>query len=943
MIIKSFFIVFSLILFACGPDPVQPAEDMGPDEDMSEDVIEDMPEDPTWQVVVEDWTAGLLAVSGTAPDDVWTVGARTQGKPTAFHFDGTHWTSLDIPYDVDLWWVHATANDVFFSGSDAAILRYHNGELTRLRPPGLARHTVFGVWGTHNNLYAVGGVGNRNGFVWHFDGTTWTSLPLPKETPLLPSGAMAGLFKVWGDGQGNVWFVGAAGLVLKREGNRPLVRIPVPTNEILFTVHGHGENVYAVGGSAKGVLLRLSPSVEDLSPNSKLLQGLHVSADGLHTSGAEGALWQHTNAWRDLSNGPGASVESYHALWQDPEGGLWAVGGNVLSPTLDRGVLSYRGPRHHNFTLVPPAPVETNDTCPADIVERGKHRSVARRWIEQNLAAIRLEVPQPGVHARNLYHLSVTMFDAWASFETSQNGLVNETLSANLEVTDRETVISHAAFRILSHRYGMGRRGPRHSSCFRAVMQDMGLNPDMNSLDGESAAALGNRIGQTVIEHFQNDGSLESQNYSDPTYAAPGPPLFVDEPGTRATDPTKWQPLNLARAVTQNGIALESGPVAYIGPHWGNVKPFSVARNMPGETYMEPRPFPAMGPEMRDWVADVIARTSLLATGSDTLDISPGSYGNQPLGSDESAGHAINPITGESYPAQIVPRRDFARVLAEYWADGPNSETPPGHWNTIAHKAIDHETFQNRLFGNVEADALTYDAHLYLLLNGALHDAAIVAWELKRLYETSRPITLIRWMGARGQSSDATLPSYHMHGLPLIPGHIELVTEDSSKPGERHEFLAPFVDQVVILSWPGAPGFSDEVTSEATWIRAVEWSPYQPETFVSPAFPGYISGHSTFSRAAAEVLAEITGSAFFPGGLGEFVAPRNQYLHFEQGPSQDIRLQWATYFDAANQSGQSRIFGGIHILPDDMDGRHFGASVGLSAVDWARSNLAIAK
>lgn len=939
MITKSFFVFLSLFVFACGSDPVSP-QDMGPDEDMSQDV-EDMPEDRTWQVVVDDWTAGLLAVSGTAPDDVWTVGARTHGKPAAFHYDGAQWSALDVPYDIDLWWVHATEEDVFFSGSDAAVLRYHNGELTRFHTPGLARHTVFGVWGTHDNLYAVGGIGNRNGFVWHFDGTDWSSLPMPKDTPLLPSGAMAGLFKVWGDGQGTVWFVGAAGLVLKREGDGPLVRIPVPTNEILFTVHGHSQDVFAVGGSGRGVLLRLSPTVEDLSPNSKLLQGLSVSENEVFASGAEGAIWHRDSAWKDLSSGPQTDVESYHAVWHDAEGGVWAVGGNVLSPSLDRGVLSYSGPRQHVFNLVPPAPEQSDDTCPADIVNRGKHRSVARRWIEQNLAAIRLEVPQPGVHARNLYHLSATMFDAWASFEPSQNGLVNESLNANLEITERDQVLSHAAFRLLSHRYGNGRKGARHTSCFRAVMRDLGLNPDMNSLEGENAAALGNRIGQAVIDHFQNDGALESQNYSDPSYVPPSPPLFVDEPGTRASDPTKWQPLNLARAVTQNGIALESGPTAYIGPHWGNVTPFSVARNMPDEPYMDPRPFPAMGPEMRDWVTDAIARTSLLATSEDTLDISPGSYGNQPLGSDESPGHTVNPFTGEPYPAQIVPRRDFARVLAEYWADGPNSETPPGHWNTIAHTAVDHAEFENRLFGLHDVDALTYDVHLYLVLNGALHDAAIVAWELKRLYETSRPITLIRWMGARGQSSDANLPSYHVNGLPLVPGHIELVTEESSKPGERHEFLAPFVGQVVIRSWPGAPGFSDKVTSQAAWIRAVEWSPYQPETFVSPAFPGYVSGHSTFSRAAAEVLVQITGSAFFPGGLGEFVAPQNAYLHFEEGPSQEVRLQWATYYDAANQSGQSRIFGGIHILPDDMDGRHFGASVGLSALDWARNNLAI--
>src|SRR5438046_1921008 len=87
--------------------------------------------------------------------------------------------------------------------------------------------------------------------------------------------------------------------------------------------------------------------------------------------------------------------------------------------------------------------------------------------------------------------------------------------------------------------------------------------------------------------------------------------------------------------------------------------------------------------------------------------------------------------------------------------------------------------------------------------------------------------------------------------------------------------------------------------------------PYQKATFVTPAFPGYTSGHSTFSRAGAEVLAAFTGSAFFPGGLGEFVAPQNAFLKFELGPSETVVLQWATYYIASVDAGLSRIYGGL--------------------------------
>jgi hypothetical protein len=109
--------------------------------------------------------------------------------------------------------------------------------------------------------------------------------------------------------------------------------------------------------------------------------------------------------------------------------------------------------------------------------------------------------------------------------------------------------------------------------------------------------------------------------------------------------------------------------------------------------------------------------------------------------------------------------------------------------------------------------------------------------------------------------------------------------------------------------------------------------PYQLRTFVTPAFPGFISGHSTFSRAGAEVLTALTGSAYFPGGLGEYVSARDTSLTFERGPSTEVRLQWATYYDAADQAGQSRLWGGIHVQPDDFVGRKLGHLVGLAAVD----------
>ena len=116
------------------------------------------------------------------------------------------------------------------------------------------------------------------------------------------------------------------------------------------------------------------------------------------------------------------------------------------------------------------------------------------------------------------------------------------------------------------------------------------------------------------------------------------------------------------------------------------------------------------------------------------------------------------------------------------------------------------------------------------------------------------------------------------------------------------------------------------------WIRAVDWMPYQRATFVTPAFAGYVSGHSTFSRAAAEVITEFTGSPYFPGGLSEWTVPAGE-LAVEEGPTEDVTLQAASYYDAADQAGISRLYGGIHIAADDFAGRRIGSTCGTGA--WA--------
>ena len=126
-------------------------------------------------------------------------------------------------------------------------------------------------------------------------------------------------------------------------------------------------------------------------------------------------------------------------------------------------------------------------------------------------------------------------------------------------------------------------------------------------------------------------------------------------------------------------------------------------------------------------------------------------------------------------------------------------------------------------------------------------------------------------------------------------------------------------------------------TSWCRLVLAELWWPYQRPSFVTPPFAGYVSGHSTFSRAAAEVLTAITGDEFF-GRDGRSVAPADN-LVFEDGPSQDVVLQWATYRDASDQCSLSRIWGGIHPPCDDLPGRRIGLKVAEHALNMARNHI----
>ncbi len=631
----------------------------------------------------------------------------------------------------------------------------------------------------------------------------------------------------------------------------------------------------------------------------------------------------------------------------------------------------------------------TNFTMPGDNVVRisahylpgvapDANVSVARRWSEVLMQAIRNDFARPTVHARNLFHSSSAMYDAWAAYaEVEMPWLLGNTrsgvdcaFSALPEPDDTESArvqaLSHAAYHIIRHRFASSPGASRIVRDANALMGYLGFDIDDTSADfsGGSAAALGNHIAQCYINLGFADGANEENGYANIAYQPVNEALQPELPGNpNISDLNRWQPLALVEFIDQAGNPVSSEP-EFLSPEWGTVVPFALSEDdltihtrddFDYWVYHDPGMPPTIDGELAEQYKQTFSMVSIWSSHLDPgdgvmMDISPASVGNiqsYPTafadypdfyntfeGGDVSVGYDVNPVTGAPYDSQWVPRGDYSRVLAEFWADGPDSETPPGHWFVLLNEVNDHPLLQRRFAGTgPELGLLEWDVKSYFAMGGAMHDAAITAWGIKGWYDYIRPISSLRAMAALGQSSDENAPSYSINGIPLQQGYIELVDVEDPFAGDEDQH----VGKIKLKAWRG-PDFvadPDNDVAGVDWILAENWWPYQRPSFVTPPFAGYVSGHSTYSRAAAEVMTALTGDAYFPGGMSGFEIKKNEFLVFEDGPSVDMTLQWATYRDASDQCSLSRIWGGIHPPADDIPGRLIGIKIGQDAFDHA--------
>jgi hypothetical protein len=454
------------------------------------------------------------------------------------------------------------------------------------------------------------------------------------------------------------------------------------------------------------------------------------------------------------------------------------------------------------------------------------------QWNQAFLHSVRDSKLGPPMVARALAIAHTCIYDAWAAYDdravgTRFGGSLRQP-PRERTFANREQAISFAAYRAAVDLFPGSA-----SSVFDPVMHSLGYEPADRSTETSMPTGIGNFAAQAVLDFHHRDGANQLGDepggaagvpYSDYTgYSPADEPMDIRAPFDPAAvrDPNAWQPLRYTDA---GGSAVT--PV-FVGAQWQHVTTFALA---PGSLRSSTGP-------ARYGSSEYLEQAQAL------IDISAG-------------------LTDEQ------------KVIAEYWADGPRSELPPGHWNLFAQFVSRRDHHGDRAHG------LERDVKLFFALTNALADASCCAWDNKRAFNSVRPITAIRVL-FRGRPVRAWAGPYQ--GTKLIDG--------------------------------------------ATWF------PYQLPSFPTPPFPEYSSGHSTFSAAAAEILKRFTHSDRF----GARVTLPAGSSRVEPGtvPTGDVALSWPSFSDAADQAGISRRYGGIHFEQGDLDGRATGRIVARLA--WERA------
>lgn len=459
-------------------------------------------------------------------------------------------------------------------------------------------------------------------------------------------------------------------------------------------------------------------------------------------------------------------------------------------------------------------------------------QSVVVTWNAAALQEVRLGRLGPPIVARALAVAHTCMYDAWAAYDPVAlpvASTVPRRPLGEVNVHNKTKAVSHAAYHCLRNLF------PAGQARLETTLRSLGFDPnDTQTTNLTYGAGVGNAAAAAVLASRRHDGSnqygdLAPGAYSDYTGYVPrnAPMPFclpTDPVGCPFTiaDPLRWQPLTGPTGTVQR----------YIAPHWEHVRGFALSSARQFDTL----PAVAAGPRY-------LQSAQLFQADVDQ----------------------VVQISGALTPWQ--------KLLVEYWADGPESELPPGHWGLYAQHVA------RRDFNS--ATSLDRDVRMFFAMHNASFDAGIVAWYLKRKHDGVRPITAVR----------------------------------ANKNGKS------------IFAW-GGPG------QPSRWIGGSRWTPYNPGSNLSPAFPGWVSGHASFSAASAAVLRNFTGSDAFNYTT---VIPAD-FGRVEPGvPAVPTQLSYATFTQAANDAAATRLLGGIHFNDDNTVGLLIGDQAGQQA--WQRSQF----
>jgi hypothetical protein len=451
--------------------------------------------------------------------------------------------------------------------------------------------------------------------------------------------------------------------------------------------------------------------------------------------------------------------------------------------------------------------------------------SVVVRWNAAALQGVRESKLGPPMVSRALAVVHTAAYDAWAAYDRDAVGTrLGGTLRrppAERTRANKEEAISFAVYRACIDLFPASR-----ATTFDPLMASLGFDPGDVSTDASRASGVGNMATRALLEFRHDDGANQLAGYGDYTgYLSPNAPMDlvsgVFDPAT-VHDPNAWQPLKYRDAT---GAIVTPG---FVGAQWQHVTPFA-----------------------------------LTSSGMLRSPTGPARYGS-----------AQYVAQAEQLLALSAAPTDEQKMIAEYWADGPHSELPPGHWNLFAQFVARRDRHGDSEHG------IDLDVKLFFALTNAIFDAGICAWDNKCEFASVRPITAIRYL---------------FHGQP-------------------------------ITAWAGP--------YEGT--RAYDggaWFPYQPSTFPTPPFPEYSSGHSNFSAAGAEILRRFTRRDDFGGSVT--FSPGTSRVEPGTVPARELNLAWRTFSVAADQAGISRRYGGIHFEQGDLDGRATGRAAAANA--WTKA------